>query len=113
MLSTTVMIFSGSCFQKAMGKNSLSMQTMQNLTQLESVELFASKTRCGSPYSHRPGLISHHPTFLSSDMSSVVYSMDSHKHVYMVEGRLKNLEPIRQELGAPERRSSHLPRATP
>jgi hypothetical protein len=75
MASISVGIFSRRCFRRArvsMGENSLFMQTMLDPTQLESVENFVSKTDCGSPYTNRTRLISHHPISFSSDMSSTV-----------------------------------------
>jgi hypothetical protein len=54
-------------------------------TQLNSAELFVSKTSCGSPHTLSGRLVSHHPTSFSSDMSNIVCRelLFYHKKSYM------------------------------
>jgi hypothetical protein len=52
-----------------MGENSLFMLTMQGLTLLKNVELFAKKMDCDSLLIHSTHLISNHPTSFCLVMS--------------------------------------------
>jgi hypothetical protein len=52
-----------------MGENPLFMLTMQGLTLLKNVELFAKKMDCGLLPIHLTHMISHHPTSFCSVMS--------------------------------------------
>jgi hypothetical protein len=75
MQNTTVLIFSQNFFRSArmlMGRDSLFMMTAQDRTPPENTELFAKKIDAASQYAHRTHLISQHPTFFSSDISSIV-----------------------------------------
>jgi hypothetical protein len=56
-----------------MGENSLFMQTMPDPAQLESVEICAYKTDCGSLYTHGTDLLLHHPTSFFLDMSRIIW----------------------------------------
>jgi hypothetical protein len=47
----------------------------------EKAELVAQTVGCGSPYIHRPDLISHHLISFSSSMSSIVCTEWSFRHV--------------------------------
>jgi hypothetical protein len=58
--------------QMTTGENSLFMLTMQGLTPVNNVELFAKKMDCGSLSIHPAYLISHHPTSFYSVMSTNV-----------------------------------------
>jgi hypothetical protein len=55
--------------QRTMEENSLFMLTMQGLTLLKNVKLFAKKMDCGSLPIHPTHLSSHHPTPFCSVMS--------------------------------------------
>jgi hypothetical protein len=55
-----------------MEANPLFMLTTQDRTSPENSELFAKKICSASPYTQRTHLISHHPTFVSSDISNIV-----------------------------------------